>query len=192
MTAAHRYTGSPVVAPSPLVHLTGRRAVALAAAVTLLAFGAAAPAFAAPGDTSVDTTIANVEVSSAIALNALTPSFTLVGLPGATVTGNGAVEFNVETNNAGGYAVTVQAEDDVLNPADTDNPDVIPIGNLRVRETGDGAFTSLNDAAAVTVHRQAVRSASGGDALSNDYQVSIPFVASDTYSVTLDYVATAL
>ncbi len=188
MSAAHRYTGSP---PAPFA-LTGHRAVALMAGAALLAFGATAPAMAAPGDTSTDTTIANVEVNSAIVLTGLTPAFTLVGLPGATVTGDNAVAFNVETNNAGGYAVTVQAQEDSLDPADADNVDVIPIGNLRVRESGTGAFTSVTDAAPVTVHTQAVRSDEGGDDLSNDYQVSIPFVASDTYSVTLDYVATAL
>ncbi len=136
--------------------------------------------------------MANVEVTSAISLTGLTPSFTLVGLPGATVSSDGAVTFNVETNNQGGYGVTVQAEDAVLSPAQATNPDTIPIGALGVRETGGGAYTAVTDVAPVTVHSQTTRSASGGDSLSNDYQVLIPFVASDTYSVTLDYVATAL
>ncbi len=178
--------------PSQRSWFRAPRTLLILAAAAALAGSTAIPAVAAPGDTSDDTTVANVGVTSAIVLTALTPSFTLNGLPGAIVTGLNAVSFNVETNNIGGYAVTVQAEDDVLASTAQGNTDEIPIAALRVRESGGGAYTSVTDAAPLTVHSQATRSASGGDNLSNDYQVSIPFVADDTYSVTLDYVATAL
>jgi hypothetical protein len=41
-------------------------------------------------------------------------------------------------------------------------------------------------------HSQSTRSANGGDDLSNDYQLRVPVVNEDTYSATLDYVATTL
>jgi hypothetical protein len=149
-------------------------------------------AAAAPGDTSTGTTNANVEVSSVIALTALTPDFRLTGLPGATVTGAGAVTFTVETNNLAGYAVTVQSQTPTMTAGTPGNTDSIPIGALSVRETGTTPFTSVSGTGAVTVHTQATRSAQAGDALSNDYEVVIPFVNEDTYSATLDYIATTL
>jgi hypothetical protein len=42
----------------------------------------------------------------------------------------------------------------------------------------------------VTVHNHDIGSAPGGDAVSNDYQVDIPLLASDTYSTTLEYIST--
>ncbi|MDQ1398789.1 MAG: hypothetical protein QOK20_721, partial [Acidimicrobiaceae bacterium] len=40
-------------------------------------------------------------------------------------------------------------------------------------------------------HQQNAASAPLGDAVSNDYQVQIPFVAPDTYSATLEYIVSA-
>jgi len=103
--------------------------------------------------------------------------------------------MNVSTNNLGRYAVTVLAADQVLSATDAGNPDSIPMAALQVRESAEGdngSFTSLSDAGSVSVHTQGVRSAEGGDALSNDYRVIIPFVAEDTYTVTLNYIATTL
>jgi hypothetical protein len=182
----------------PVARLRSRRwltrgSVCAAAAVGLAA-AMAAPAGAAPGDQSSDTTQANVQVASSITLTGLTPSFTLSGLPGDVVTEIGAVSFRVTTNNIAGYTVTVQAQTATLVPETPGNPDSIPIANLRVRETADGntgAFTSLSSTSTVLVHSQGVESAAVGDELSNDYQVDIPFVNSDTYSATLSYVATA-
>lgn len=163
---------------------------ALATALTALSV---LPASAAPGETATDTSVANVIVGSVITLTGLTSSFNLSGIPGATVSLASAVTMNVETNNIAGYAVTVQAESDTLDPADTvANPDTIPIGALSVRETGTTSYTPVSDAVPVTVHSQGTRSADGGDTVNNDYQVVIPFVNADTYSVTLDYVATTL
>ncbi len=182
-------TPAPVTAPS-----TRRvRCAATATFVALLLAGpAAGSALAVPGQSDTDDTQANVVVQSAISLTALTPSFTLTGLPGGTVSQDGIVTYTVETNNLAGYAVTVQSRTATLAPTAAGNPDSIPISALSVRETGTTPFTPLSDTAPVTVHSQATRSATGGDALSNDYQVVIPFVNEDTYTATLDYVATTL
>jgi hypothetical protein len=159
-----------------------------AAAVATLAVGLAGTASAATDDGTVD---ANVAVGSAITLTGLTPSFLLTGLPGATVPGLGAVTFNVATNNLAGYSVTVQSAAGILAGTGA-NTETIPIGALSVRETGTGTYTPLSDAAAVTVHTQGAQSTAAGNSLSNDYQVVIPFVNPDTYSATLNYVATTL
>ncbi|MDT4974021.1 MAG: large repetitive protein, partial [Pseudonocardiales bacterium] len=45
--------------------------------------------------------------------------------------------------------------------------------------------------APVITHTQDAPSAPGGDAVSNDFRINIPFVPSGTYSVTLNYVAAA-
>ncbi len=152
----------------------------------------AGPASAAPGDTSGQATVAHVAVTSGITMTGLTPSFTLTGAPGATVSGPAAVTFNVETNNVAGYAVTVQSTTATMDPALGGNLDTIPIADLTVRETGGGAYTPVSDLTTVTVHTQPGRSANGGDALSNDFQIRVPVVNADTYSATLDYVATTL
>lgn len=182
---------SSVTLPIQADRAFARRLVATAGAALLLA-GVSSTAFAAPGQTSADSTEANVEVLSAIGLTALTPDFLLTGLPGATVAGLGAVTMNVSTNNLAGYAVTVQSASATLDPAAVGNPDTIPIGALSVRETGSTAYTPVSDAAPVTVHTQGTRSAQGGDTISNDYRVVIPFVNEDTYTTTLNYIATTL
>ncbi|HYQ62516.1 hypothetical protein [Actinophytocola sp.] len=174
---------------------TGRlvlRGVLGATAVAALAGAMSGTAAAAPGETDTGTTTANVAVNSAIALTGATPSFTLTGLPGATVTTNGAVTFNVETNNLAGYAVTVQSQTTTMTPGVAGNTDSIPIGALSVRETDGTAFIPVSGTAPVTVDAKDTRSAQGGDALSNDYEIVIPFVNEDTYSATLDYIATTL
>jgi hypothetical protein len=145
-----------------------------------------------PNDTG--STIANVEVGSAIVLSNLTPSFTLSGLPGDTPEDIAAVTMNVETNNSTGYNVTVAPEAPVLSGTGT-NPDTIPVSDLSVRETTTGTYAALSaatPAVPVIVYNQDTRSAVGtGDDLSNDYEFNtpIPNVRTDTYSVTLDYVA---
>jgi hypothetical protein len=143
-------------------------------------------ASAAPGGS----TVANVGVDSGITMTGLTPSFLLTGTPGQTVTGLNEVTFNVETNNPTGYSVTVQSQTASMAPAGAGNLDTIPIAALTVRESNSTLFTPLSTGT-VTVHTQAGRSANGGDALSNDFRIRIPVVNADTYSATLDYVATA-
>ena len=152
-----------------------------------LAVSASVAAFAA---TSSGSTTANVTVaSSGITLSNLTSSFTLSGNPNSTVTSSaGIVSMNVLTNNATGYTVSVQAA--AANLTGTGgNTDVIPIADLKVKETGGASFTSLSDTSAVTTHNQATKSGASGDTVSNDFQVVIPFVNPDTYTVTLNYVA---
>jgi hypothetical protein len=159
-----------------------------AAALATLAVGLAGTASAA---TAGGDTVANVGVGSAITLTALTPNFTLTGIPGETVPGVGAVTFNVATNNTAGYAVTVQSAAATM-VGTGGNTESIPIGALSVRETGTTPYTPLSSTAPVSVHRQLTHSVAAGDSLSNDYQVVIPFVNSDTYHATLNYVATTL
>ncbi|MCW2749920.1 MAG: hypothetical protein JWR83_1030 [Aeromicrobium sp.] len=162
-------------------------------ASTLLVVAAAGSASAA---TDGGSTTGNVAVDSSISMTGLVGGFTLTGIPGATPSQDGAVTFNVETNNLAGYAVTVQsATDTLIDLANATNPDSIPIGALSVRQTNlttPGAFSALSSTGTVTVHSQDTRSAEGGDDLSNDYQVVIPFVNQGTYTATLDYVAGTL
>jgi hypothetical protein len=161
--------------------------VALAAGSAALLPAGQALAAASPG-----TSIANVAVSSGIAITALTPAFTLTGIPGDTPVDIGAVTMDVFSNNATGYNVTVEAAGPSLVGTGT-NLDVIPVTDLSVEETGGTGYLPLSSTAATTVYTQATPSAATpGDALSNDYEFNtgIPDVTPDTYSVTLDYVAT--
>jgi large repetitive protein len=157
----------------------------LTATGLVVATGPGSPAAAVP-------TTGNVSVAATgITLSGVTPAFTLAGDPETTQTANGAVTMAIRTNNRTGYNVTVQAAAANLTGLDPLNTDVIPVGNLKVRKTGGAGFTALSNSSAVTVENKASRSAGGaGDALSNDYQVDIPFVNADTYSVVLDYTAT--
>jgi hypothetical protein len=101
--------------------------------------------------------------------------------------------MDVFANNATGYTVTVQPATATMTGAIVGNGDTIPVGDLSVEETGAGAYVPLSGTAATTVYTQATPSAATpGDALSNDYEFStpIPNVIPDTYSVTLNYIAT--
>jgi hypothetical protein len=137
-------------------------------------------------------TTANAVVNSSITLSGLTPSFTLTGDPSTTVTQNAAVTMNVFTNNLTGYNVTVQAAAAAMTGSVGSNTDSIPVGDLKVRETGGALFLPLSDLAPIVVHAQISRSGSSGDTISNDYQIAFPFVNADTYSVTLNYLASTI
>lgn len=162
--------------------------VVLLLAGGILAASAGGSALAASSNGS---TTARVSVNSTITLSALPASFTLTGDPGATVTSNGAVTMNVLTNNLLGYTVTVQAAAATLTGS-VGNTDTIPIASLQVRETGGAVFTPVSNLLATLVHSQLTRSGASGDTISNDYQVIIPFVNADVYTVTLNYVASTL
>ncbi|WP_261568032.1 hypothetical protein [Frankia gtarii] len=108
---------------------------------------------------------------------------------GSSVVANGAVTMTVTTNSSNGYTVAVQATSPTLTAQTAGNDDSIPVSSLLVRESGTSAFQPLSDAAAVPVYSQGQPSAPGGDAVSNDYSIDIPFVASDRYSTTFDYIA---
>lgn len=140
--------------------------------------------------TSVAPCITSTAVQArTITLSGLTPAFTLSGPPSVVVTANGAVTMNVQTNSPGGYTVTVQPAQGTL-VGTGGNTETIPIGQLKVRESGKTLFGSLPAAQALTVHSQTGPSSPDGDAVSNDYQMQIPFVRPDQYSVTLDYIVT--
>jgi hypothetical protein len=167
---------------SPIASMLGIAGFALAA-ITV-------PATAAQADTSSGSTTANVTVGSTITLSNLTPSFTLTGNPGDTPTAN--VSMTVTTNNFAGYAVTVQAVSDVLSPSIPGSTASIPIGDLDVRETTVGSYVPVSSTTPDQVHSQSSASAPGGDTVNNQYQMTIPFVRSDTYTDTLTYIATTL
>lgn len=150
-------------------------------------------ASAAPNDTAVDSVTANVNVDSTITLTVDQTSFDLDGTGGTTVTETNQVTGTVTTNNQAGYSVGVLAAAAALVPADPlANTDTIPIGNLSTHNADNSAYVALSTTVPVITTTKATRSALAGDAFSDDYEVVIPDVNSDTYSVTLDYTATAL
>ncbi len=174
------------------VRLVARGLVITATAAALLS-AASLSASAAPGDTSRASVTANVNVNSVISLALDQTNFDLNGTPGSTVTLAGAVTGTVTTNNAAGYSVGVVAQAATLQPTLVGNTDSIPIANLKVTNAA-GVYTSLsnNPLTPVITTTKATRSDLTGDDFSDDYRVAIPDVNSDTYTVTLDYTATAL
>ncbi|MEV7908503.1 hypothetical protein, partial [Streptomyces anulatus] len=107
-----------------------------------------------------------------------------------TVRRDGAVTMTVTSNSSDGYSVTVLARSSELTAVQSGQTFTIPIGNLRVRESGTQEFSPLSSTVPVLIHRQSDASGPGGDAIGNDYEVDIPFVPAAGYSVTLDYIAT--
>ncbi|WP_218158700.1 hypothetical protein [Streptosporangium canum] len=172
----------------------GRVAMAagtLVAGVALSMGETSSAAKAAPGDTDSDATVANVVVTGAITLTNLTSSFTLTGSPGQTVDTADPVDFTVTTNNFAGYTVTVfPAAGELLGTAG--NPETIPTGSLLVERIPGGPFVPLARGTPVEVFRKTAPSAADGDDFSHDYRITIPFVRPDTYSGTINYVATTL
>jgi hypothetical protein len=143
---------------------------------------AAVPAYAA--------TTANAGVGNSLTLSGLSAAFTLSGAPATTQTGLTAVAINVKTNNRTGYNVTVQAAAATMTGVTVGNTDTIPVSALTVRNTATGgAYSAISSSAATTVANTAAKSASTGDVVDNDYQMVIPWVNADTYSVTLNYIA---
>lgn len=184
--------GTPTAAP----RRAGRgrqllRGFLAAASVATFVVGAGGVASA---DTATGTTTGRVVVSSATTLIAVTSAnFTLTGLPTETVSTAGGspqspgVDYTVTTNAAAGYSVTVEAAG-VLVGTGT-NPDTIPVAALSV--TGDGGTNApLNALTPTSVHNQTGRSNPAGDHFHSDYSLTIPFVASDTYTTTISYVVT--
>ncbi|MBA2560968.1 MAG: hypothetical protein H0V07_13990 [Propionibacteriales bacterium] len=129
-------------------------------------------------------------MTSTITLSGLTNAFTLSGAPGSTALTASPVTMNVLTNNRTGYTVTSQATAALMLPATpVTNTDTIPVSALQVRETGTTTYTPISATAPVTVHSQALKSAAAGDTVNNDFKMVVPFVNSDTYSVSLTYLA---
>lgn len=164
--------------------------------VGLALLAASASLAGSPGSASALTgngsTTANVSVNNVLSLTSLTSAFTLTGDPSATVTSNSAVSMKVTTNNAAGYSVTVQAAADQLSGTGS-NTETIPLSALKVKGSGSGStYGALSSTTPVQVHTQSTKSDADGDTITNGYQIAIPFVNADTYSVTLNYVATTL
>ena len=157
-------------------------------AVTSPSVGSTCPT-GAPGATCSTTTGVDADV---LTLSGLTPSFRLTGLPGDVVQLDGAVNLTVTTNSHRGYTVSVTPRRPVLT-AEPTTTDTIPVERLAVRPSGDdrAGFTPLDPGGSVQVHSQDRPSAPGGDAVSNDYRVDIPFVDSADYGTELDYIVTA-
>jgi hypothetical protein len=173
-----------------------KTALHIVAAIAVAAVGVgllAAPAGAVPGQTDTGSTTANVTVGSAISLTGLTPTFTLTGIPGVAVTGTSAVSMLVTTNNFAGYTVTVEPQTATLTGAIPGNTDTIPIGSLQVQgPTQVDAFAALTFGTPTEVVTKAAPSAEAGDTVNNSYRMTVPFVQPDTYTATLDYIATTL
>lgn len=146
----------------------------------------------ARADSDQGNTTANVSVTGAITLTALTNAFTLSGIPGAVVEEIGAVTMHVTTNNFAGYAVTVEPVVASLTGAIAGNTDVIPTSDLNVKLTGTAVYDPLTFGTPLEVYRKTAASAPTGDEVSNDYSITIPFVQPDIYSGDLEYVATTL
>jgi len=166
----------------------------------------AAPSPVAPNLTSTptETTTANLAVNSAIALTGLTTSFTLTGLPGETAEADDAVSMNVLSNDPTGYTVQTEATADNMTSTvrTTGSNLTIPaIGagptapGLEFRDgTGQtgthvGTFTPVTLAYQTTDTATGL-SATGGDTVSTDWEyANIPVTNTDTYAVTLNYIA---
>jgi hypothetical protein len=156
-------------------------------------FATAVVASPAQADSASDDTQANVVVTGAITLTGLTNAFTLSGIPGAVATNVAAVSMRVTTNNFAGYTVTVQPLSDSLTGETAGNIDTIPTDDLNVERTGSGGpYVPLDSTTPVEVVHKTSASASTGDTIENDYKITIPFVQPDTYTGTLEYVATTL
>lgn len=157
----------------------------LAAAGIGLAALAATPVFAA----TTGSTTGNAQVNSSITLSGLSAAFTITGAPLTTATGASAVTMTAKSNNKTGYNVTVQAAAATMTGAIAGNADTIPVSALSVRNTATGgAYTAISNTAAVQVANSSSKSTGGGDTINNDYQIAIPWVNADTYSVTLNYI----
>ena len=162
--------------------------LAVSTGLAVAGLGIASLASVAASAANTGNTTGHVNVSQNITLSGLTSAFTLTGAPGTTATGVAAATMNVKTNDKLGYTVTVQAA--AANMVGTaGNADVIPVSSLTVKNSG-GVYTALSSVGAVTTATTSVKTTGLGDTVNNDYQiVNIPWVNADTYSVTLNYVA---
>jgi hypothetical protein len=190
MRNATAWIPAPDSAHFRLIRRCGRWLIFLGATLAFTLPGPILPAISAQAVTSSGSTVANVTVNSAITLSNLPASFTLTGIPGDTP--STTITMTVTTNNFLGYSVSVEAAAANLAPSIVGSTAVIPVGALAVRETTVGIYTPLSSTTPRVVHSQPTASASSGDTVSNDYQATIPFVRQDTYSGTLNYVATTL
>jgi large repetitive protein len=176
--------GSATITYSVVTHLVpGDRS--LVNVVTSDSPGSNCPTGSTAAGCATDTLV----TPQSLTLTDLTDSFGLTGVPGDRVERTGAVTMTVTTNSAGGYAVTVQPASAELRPeTGSPNTDSIPISELEMRRNGEANFVPMSTGP-VLVHAQDRPSAPGGDAVSSDYAMTVPFVRPDTYSTVLDYIA---
>ena len=138
-------------------------------------------------DTRCAATVTVIPIT--IGLSNLSSTFTLTGVPGDSTQQTAAVTMTVDTNDPSGYAVTVQPSTPTL--AGSGITAAIPVSDLQVRGTGQDTYQPLSATTPTTIHTQSSPSASTGDSLSADYQITIPDITSGTYTTTLNYIATA-
>lgn len=156
-----------------------------------LAMGAATLGMMGGPASAADSPVGGITVSVAV-LDGLTLSMVdtgiwLVGAPGADA--RDGLDYKVETNNPTGFTVAVHATSPTLVGSEN-SLNTIPMSVLKVRDE-DGAYVDVSQEA-VTVYRQSVESADGGEELITDFQMLIPVVMPDTYTGTLDYIASGL
>ena len=96
--------------------------------------------------------------------------------------------MTVTTNSVNGYTVTARA----TSPSHPVTPGDDSTAS-RSRTYASARATSTFSPLSATTRRPSTRvgpvGRPGGDAIGNDYEVDIPFVAADRYSTTIDYVA---
>ena len=135
----------------------------------------------------------SVAVASSIAFT-IAPDFALTDGPTAITTGSdvtGSVDWTVTTNSETGYSVTF-APVGVNMVGTSGNTDVIALSTVTWDDAQNGIAGATLPAAITAsnaIWTQDTRSSVGGDNHTNDFALTVPFVNSDTYSATLDYLA---
>lgn len=161
--------------------LRGAVVASMAAALLVVPVGAAG----ADPDGSTDATVI---VQTGILLEGLPEGVRLTGQPGETVTNATPFEYTVYSNDTSGYTVTVQAATASL--IQNGGADTIDVGRLQVQDGGNVptyTWAGLSSTTPTPVYTNESQSATDGDVLSTDFQMKIPVVDSDTYTVTLNY-----
>lgn len=186
-------SGTPLTASNDFALLTPKRSSRLAfragvgAAATALLLGlSGAPAFA-----ETDTLNVTVNVSEALVFSVTQSSITLDIAPG--VPDSATVSMNVLTNNPTGYDVTVAGQTANFDAALPANDGVLPIGALTV-SGGDlispQSVPGPDPASALEIASQGTASEDGGDVINTTFSMAGQNVPADTYTATLDFVAT--
>ena len=162
-----------------------RGALVATIAAALLVVPVGASGADTPGAGSTDATVI---VETGILLEGLPAGVSLTGQPGETATNATPFEYTVYSNDTSGYTVTVQAQTASL--IQNGGADTIEVGRLLVQDGGNvptHTWAGLSSTTPTPVYTNENQSATDGDLLSTDFQMKIPVVDSDTYTVTLNY-----
>ena len=154
----------------------------ITAGIATLALGGAALLTAGPAlaDTPVNV---SATVNSTISVSGITGSIALAGNPGTTATNANAEQYNVQTNNAAGYSVTVTPQANTLQGPGN------PISNTNLA-VNTGHFTV--PATPLTVHSKSSPSAMNGDNLTDSWSLDIPQgQAAGSYTGSFSYIVVA-